>query len=130
QDVGDLRGRLALAEHHLRKTGPQVAVRVDARELQRLERKLAQLLQGVGDRRAVRAHGFEKRLQTFRVHDVVAVTLAPLHGRARPSVAPAAAAAKPGARGGCWSPASRARTACARSPAPGRDASRAARTGR
>jgi hypothetical protein len=37
-------GRLAFTEHDLGKAGAQVAVGVDARELERPERKLAQLL--------------------------------------------------------------------------------------
>ena len=52
-------------------------VGVDVRELERPERKLAQLLQRLGDRQAVGAHRLQQRLQTLGVHDAPSPTLAP-----------------------------------------------------
>ena len=71
-------GVLPCAEHDLGEARPQVAVRVDARELERAKWKLAKLLQRLGDRHALVAHFLEERLQTFRIHDAVATIQ---HGR-------------------------------------------------
>src|SRR6185436_4861095 len=72
QDVRDLLGRLAFTEHDLGEARAQMPVRVDARKLERAERQLTQLLQSFRDRNAFAAHPFEKRLQTFRIHDACA----------------------------------------------------------
>ena len=77
QDRRDLLGRLPLAEHHLREAGAQVAVRVDARELESAERQLAQLAQRLVDRRTPALHRLQQGSQTLRdpcgAHDITSM---------------------------------------------------------
>src|SRR4029078_11428475 len=50
----------------------EVWMRVAARELERPERQLTQLLKSFGDRHAFAAHPLEQRLQTLGIHDAFA----------------------------------------------------------
>ena len=56
-------------EHHFGKSGAQMAVMIDAREPEILERQIGKLVQSVVDADIARVYAIEELTQLLRIHE-------------------------------------------------------------